>query len=1405
MNPITRRHFPEFTTTCGSQVGCELAISGGLVSSRRTGTPIGFDAKMKKISQILNRRFRDRSRRKAQRSTRLLCSEQLESRELLAADIYMHNEVRRSDVDNNGFVSYRDAMTVFLEVARQFNSTAALAEGAPGSASSGLPVYLDVTNDGKVKLDDFVVAANDALRGGAPGDPQVEYTHAVMINGNLVGAGSTVNVGDVLVTEVLHQDVRQIGQPRFPDLTNESLKGLVASYNDFVYTSNGLLRDDVLMDTGGSPVSVLFGADYAFFNTSTNQNNPFPTFETPATADQAIRNVGGVQTDILSFQPTGPGKLLTYTIAIEVLGGNPQAANDNFAVDEGSTNNVLTPLTNDGVTNQLTFRNEFANGIDNEILTLVANSNDLTSQRVPEEEVLFPTTSFPINGVALGGLTVIMTQFGTAIVNNNTISYTPPNSFVGTDEIVYQIDDGVGNMAEATITVSVGPVNDPPVNAVPGPQALNEDNSLTFSGASLISVSDIDAGSEDMQVDLTVTNGTVTLGSVGGLTVTGDGSASVTATGTITNLNAGLSGLIYNPILDFNGLDTLTVTTNDLGNTGDGGPKTDIDTVVITVNPVNDAPINSLPSPPQTVVEGEVLLFNGGNAFSVSDVDAGGGTIRSEVSISTTDGPQVGTLNIATPGPVTVTGNGSSQVTLEGTLADVNTALDSLSYSAPLDLDGDVDLVFMTNDLGNTGSPGPLTDSDPLTITVEPAVRPRARQDAKEVVEKSVNNVIDVLINDTPSDGSQLLIESFTQPANGVVTRNDGGTPTVFTDDTLFYTPTNGVTAFNGQDTFTYVVNDTSNTTTATVEERTATVVVTVTEVNDPPTTTDDAFSTAEDTPLVLPQSSLTDDDSKGPANESGQTLNVTSVAMTSGLGSVVIDNGTVTYTPAADDNGMATFSYTVTDDGTTNGVADPLTATGTVTVTITEVNDPPLPGNDPLSTTVAEDGMVTLPLSDLLGNDTPGPANESGQSLTVTPGTFATGQGGTVEFGGTNFTYTPAPNFFGSDTFSYTVTDDGTTNGVADPLGLDATITITITEVNDPPTSTTDDDIGVKNFTTTYSIADLLSNDSTGPANESNQQLSVSDVTTLTDLGGTLELDGGVLRYTPPNPTFTGDDVLRYTITDNGTTNGASDPLTTPGELRLNVLDFVPSSFAGGSYFDFDGNGIWNSGEYGLGGVTITLSGTDFRGDSVIISQKTGADGLFSFDNLRPGSYSVNQTQPAGWMDGVETLALSSGTLGADMFSFDIGILGGLNSTGNQFGERGLHPSLWSIYNRSTAGIGLTGDGIVAAGDNSWFMILGNWEGVTGLQTSIGGVISATATTSSSSTTRTFSTDDSRIRRASNSSGDSVIRFNGSYDDFFAMGEGEPVEVDALDEITDDYPSDHHPSDAVFASDAWV
>ena len=87
--------------------------------------------------------------------------------------------------------------------------------------------------------------------------------------------------------------------------------------------------------------------------------------------------------------------------------------------------------------------------------------------------------------------------------------------------------------------------------------------------------------------------------------------------------------------------------------------------------------------------------------------------------------------------------------------------------------------------------------------------------------------------------------------------------------------------------------------------------------------------------------SDLTANDVAGPANESNQTLTVTGVAATAAThGTVVLNaDNTVTYTPAANYNGPASFSYTITDDGTTAGVLTPLSATGTVNVTVTEVN----------------------------------------------------------------------------------------------------------------------------------------------------------------------------------------------------------------------------------------------------------------------------------------------------------------------------------------------------------------------------------------------------------------------------------------------------------------------------------
>ena len=61
--------------------------------------------------------------------------------------------------------------------------------------------------------------------------------------------------------------------------------------------------------------------------------------------------------------------------------------------------------------------------------------------------------------------------------------------------------------------------------------------------------------------------------------------------GTLASLNAALAGLRYTPGADYNGPDTLTVGTNDMGNTGSGGPQSANASVTITVTAVNDAPV----------------------------------------------------------------------------------------------------------------------------------------------------------------------------------------------------------------------------------------------------------------------------------------------------------------------------------------------------------------------------------------------------------------------------------------------------------------------------------------------------------------------------------------------------------------------------------------------------------------------------------------------------------------------------------------------------------------------------------------------------------------------------------------------------------------------------------------------
>ena len=207
---------------------------------------------------------------------------------------------------------------------------------------------------------------------------------------------------------------------------------------------------------------------------------------------------------------------------------------------------------------------------------------------------------------------------GTLTLNGDgTFVYTPNPNFFGTDTFTYRANDGALDSNIATVTITVNAIDDAPVNSVPAAQSTNEDTALVFSAgnSNLVSISDVDAGAATVQTQLTVTNGTLSLSGVAGLTFVGgaNGTATMTVQGTIGAINTAMAGMSYAPTANYNGPATLTIVTSDLGNTGAGGPLTDTDTVNITVNAIDDAPVNSVPAA-QSTNEDTALVFSAGNA-----------------------------------------------------------------------------------------------------------------------------------------------------------------------------------------------------------------------------------------------------------------------------------------------------------------------------------------------------------------------------------------------------------------------------------------------------------------------------------------------------------------------------------------------------------------------------------------------------------------------------------------------------------------------------------------------------------------------------------------------------------------------------------------------------------------------
>jgi VCBS repeat-containing protein len=246
-----------------------------------------------------------------------------------------------------------------------------------------------------------------------------------------------------------------------------------------------------------------------------------------------------------------------------------------------------------------------------------------------------------------------------------------------------------------------------------------------------------------------------------------------------------------------------------------------------------------------------------------------------------------------------------------------------------------------------------------------------------------------------------------------------------------------------------------------------------VARVNLLPNAQNDQYVTAENTKLIVGVGTgvlINDSDLDGDPLTSVLASNPTNGQLT------LNSDGSFTYNPNANFNGTDTFTYWANDGLANSNLA-------TVTITVTSVNQPPIANPQFLS--VIEDTPTSLPATDLLVGDTPGPPNESSQTLTVIA--VADAINGTVSLSGGTVTFTPSPQFTGTASFTYTIQDNGTTNGSPDPKSATNTVTVDVV----PPVSVSTNTIvvGVPNASVygqpvTFTASVTPSSPDLGPAN---------------------------------------------------------------------------------------------------------------------------------------------------------------------------------------------------------------------------------------------------------------------------------------------------------------------------------
>jgi hypothetical protein len=286
-------------------------------------------------------------------------------------------------------------------------------------------------------------------------------------------------------------------------------------------------------------------------------------------------------------------------------------------------------------------------------------------------DVLF-TASDLVNGqIRVAG--TVATSFTGAELLAGEVTFEHDGSETTAASLRIAVEDGNADGSapqSATFTLTVDPVNDAPVQALPGNRSIGLDTPLVFgaAGGNAISVSDPDGTDRVVQITVWADRGTVTLARTTGLTLdlgTGTNDEVMTFTGTVADVNAALDGLTYTPDEGFRGLGGLRIQTDDLAN-GGGTPGVivdgdiDIHVGAIVVTTTDDA-VNG-----DTGSVEALIADDGGDGISLREAllaaNASAGTQHVLFEFAGA-GPQVITLGSALPA---ITGT----LVIDGTLAD---------------------------------------------------------------------------------------------------------------------------------------------------------------------------------------------------------------------------------------------------------------------------------------------------------------------------------------------------------------------------------------------------------------------------------------------------------------------------------------------------------------------------------------------------------------------------------------------------------------------------------------------------------------------------------------------------------------------------------------------------------------